>query len=65
MPRNRVMVEIDPATKLPIRIIKNKGGALNLPPEQVAEWPRKDAVAAIRKQVFDRANGVCDKCARI
>lgn len=65
MPRNRVMVEVDPATRMPIRIIKSKGGALMLPPERVAEWPRKDAVTSIRKQVFDRAGGVCDKCARI
>ncbi len=63
--RNRVFCEINPDTKRVIRIIKAKGGALMLPPERVAELPRKDAVESIRRQVLERANGICDKCARI
>lgn len=63
--KNRVMVEIDLVTRLPIRIIKSNGGAIFLSQDQVAEWPRKEAVSEIRKQVFARANGLCDKCGRI
>jgi 5-methylcytosine-specific restriction endonuclease McrA len=56
------MVELDPTTKKPIRIFKYPAGALFLPPERVAEWPRKDAVAAIREELVKRSGGQCKYC---
>jgi hypothetical protein len=58
MSRNRVMVEL--FNGLPVRIFKNPKRALDFPPEQVAEWPRRDATEAIRRQVFARSKGKCE-----
>ncbi len=63
MARNRVYVEINPETKLPIRILKHF--EFKLPQERFGEWPRKDATESIRRQVFERAKNLCDKCGKI
>ena len=60
--KNRVMCQIDPKTKTPLRIFKYPAGALFLPPEQIAEWPRRDAIESIRRQVFERDGHLCVKC---
>lgn len=60
MAKLRVMVEIDPASQLPIRILKHF--EFKLPEERFRVWPRKEAVASIRKQVFDRSQGMCENC---
>lgn len=61
--RNRVFVEIDEAGNV-TRIIKSKGGACFVPPERLRELPRKDAVEAIRKQVFERDEYLCRYCGK-
>lgn len=58
---SKVYVEID-GQKRPIRIIKNHAEVWKLPPEKVAQWPKSEAVKAIRQQVVDRANGECEFC---
>jgi hypothetical protein len=63
LPRNRVMCEISPETKKPIRIFKYPARALFLPPEIVAEWPKKEAVSAIRDELVKRSKGECPYCA--
>jgi hypothetical protein len=60
---SRVMVEINPQTKKPIRIFKYPSRALFLPTELVAEWPRKEAVAEIRAELVRRSCGECAYCA--
>lgn len=29
---------------------------------RITEWPRLDAIGSVRKQVFIRANGLCERC---
>jgi hypothetical protein len=53
------MVEISPEG-LPVRIFKNAKRALDLPPERVSEWPKKEAVGSIRHQIFVRCAGKCE-----
>jgi hypothetical protein len=62
--RNRVYVEIDPATQLPVRILKGLRGWFDLPVERQGEWPKKDATEAVRRQVWIRAGKNCDKCGK-
>lgn len=57
----KVYVEIGD-DRLPFRIIKNHAEVWRLAPEQVAHWPKADAVRAIRKKVVDRAAGECEFC---
>src|SRR5215831_1071255 len=64
MSRNRVYVEIDPATQLPVRILKGVRGWFSLPVERQAEWPKKDATEQIRRQVWERAGKNCEKCGK-
>lgn len=58
------MTEIDPATGLPIRIFRIQQAAFKLPPDRVREWPKRDAVESIRRQVFARTGGECEFCAK-
>ena len=60
--RGRVFVEVD--DKGPVRIFR-KPSAARLFDGQIAEWPRRDAVQFIRRRVFERANGRCEKCNKI
>lgn len=57
-----MMVEVDPSTELPIRIFKLPNMAFALPPERVREWPKRDAIEAIRRQVFAREKFRCRHC---
>jgi 5-methylcytosine-specific restriction endonuclease McrA len=56
------MVEINPQTKKPIRIFKYPARALFLPPDIIAEWPRKEAVESIRRQAFEKYEYLCRYC---
>lgn len=60
--RGRVFVEVDDDG--PIRIFRTPAAA-RLHDGYTEEWPRKDAVAAIRLRVFQRAKGHCEKCNKI
>lgn len=64
-----VYVEIDPETKLPMRIFKNKKRALASDPEYVKEMERKEAVMLIRLQVVARAirekRVLCEFCGEV
>jgi len=60
--RNRVLVEIDPATQLPIRIFRVNAEAWRMSADRVREWPKRDAVEAIRRQVFERDKYECRHC---
>lgn len=55
--RGRVFVEMQDGK--PIRILQKKQ-AWRV--ENKQEMPRKDAVAEIRKQVFERSRGECENC---
>jgi len=59
------MCEIDPVSKRAIRIFRNEKYALPFPPEIVRELPKRDAVEDIRRQVFERCEGLCEKCGKI
>ena len=61
---NRVLCEIDPATKKIIRILRRGGAALFLRPEQVIELPKIEAVGQIRKVVFEQSHGECRNCGK-
>lgn len=61
--RGRVYVETENGEI--IRIFRNPGSAMNSPAwdeKRVKEYPRKDAVSSIRKQVFDRSKNKCEYC---
>lgn len=55
---------------LPIRIFRTVKAAIQLPVEQVAEFPKAFAVGVIRRKVFERAgctphqSGNCEECGR-
>jgi 5-methylcytosine-specific restriction endonuclease McrA len=59
------MVEIDPLTKIPLRIFKYPAKALFLPPERVAEWPRIEAERSIKKQLLQLQEDCCKYCGKI
>ena len=65
MPRNRVMCEIHPESKRVIRVFRNDKDALSLPPERVRQFPKKDAVEDLRRQVFELSEGLCRNCGKI
>ena len=44
------------------RILRTNADAWRLPPEIVQQWPRAEAVKAIRQQVFERSKGECEDC---
>lgn len=60
MPRNRCFVEKDASGNI-IRIFRTPGAAA-ASKGIVVEWPRKDAVEAIRRQVFKRSGNECEYC---
>jgi 5-methylcytosine-specific restriction endonuclease McrA len=62
MSRNRVILQIDPKTELPIRIFRIPNESFKFPPEVIREWPKRDAVESIRRQVFARAGYECEGC---
>lgn len=50
-----------------VRIFRTTRAAMNSKAwdeDRVVEYPRSDAVADIRRQVFERANGECQRCGR-
>jgi len=61
MSRSRVFVEID-VDGNPIRIFRARKHAFALTPERVAEWPRVEATARIRHQIWLRTGGRCEYC---
>lgn len=65
MARNRVTCEIDPANQRVIRIFRHPAKAIFMSPDVIRELPRKDAVEDVRRQVFERAGGVCEHCPKI
>lgn len=65
--RGRVFVELDESNNI-IRIFKNQGLACASEAYdrgKVFEYPRKEAVEQIRRQVFERAKRRCEKCGEI
>lgn len=56
MARNRVFVELKDG--VPVRILKKP----RYSDVDVKEWPRSDAISAIRHQIFVRTNGQCEYC---
>lgn len=58
------MVEIDPETKSVIRIFSSSKKAYGFEPERVTELPRTEAIARIRKQVWERCAGKCEFCSK-
>lgn len=64
MPRGRCWVEFD--EKGPIRIFRNWRGVLAVGNyKDVREYPRKNAVAAIRQRVYELSGGFCKDCGGI
>lgn len=66
MSRNKCWIEVDDKGN-PIRVFRHRVDAFLSPAfneDRVKEWPRYDAVHSIRKQVYDRANGQCEKCGK-
>lgn len=66
MSRNRVYVEL--VNGYPIRIFRGRTFAVLSPAYaegRVGEWPKKDAVAVVRKIVFERSQGECERCGEI
>jgi len=63
LPVSKVYCEIDPDSLLPIRILDMKE-VLQLSPKIVAQWPRAQAVAEIRRQVFERDAYECRRCGK-
>ena len=61
--RNHVWVERDPESGLPIRIIKSRE-ANSAREIEIAFVDRTWAVGEIRRQVFERDNYECRRCAR-
>jgi len=59
--RNRVFVELGIDGRA-IRIYRHHS-CLPLS-EPIIEWSRQKAVSDIREQVFERADGQCERCAR-
>ena len=57
----KVFVEIAEDGR-PFRVIKDHAQVWKLPPEKVAQWPKSEAVKAVRQQVVDRADGECEFC---
>lgn len=62
MAKQSVFVEVEDG-KI-IRILRTTAEAWRLPAERVQQWPRSEAVKAIREQVFDRSKGECEDCGR-
>lgn len=64
MSRGRVWVELLDGRI--IRVFKNVSQATLSEswPNNVKEYPRKDAVGEIRKRVFARANNECERCGK-
>lgn len=63
--RGRVFVELDTPGGAPIRLFRTARHAHCSPASdenRLAEWPRRDAMQAIRKKVYDRAQGRCVAC---
>lgn len=61
---NRVLCEVDPATKKIIRILRRGGAGLFLKPEQALELPKIEAMERIRKRVYEIAKGDCNGCGK-
>lgn len=64
MSKNRCLVELGVDGEV-ITIFKYRWQAVQSPAYdlgKITEWPRKDAVGSVRKQVFIRANGLCERC---
>jgi hypothetical protein len=62
--RGRCFVELDDSNNI-IRIFKNQGLACASEAYdrgKVFEYPRKEAVESIRKQVMGRAKNLCERC---
>lgn len=60
-------VELGPCGCWPIRIFRNRVDAVTSDAYDkniVSQWARKDATEAIRRQVFARADGHCDRCGK-
>lgn len=66
MSRTRVYVETDSTGANIIRVFKSVGLAAMAQVEgrSVTEWPRKDAVESVRRQVFERAKKSCEDCGK-
>ena len=47
----------------PVRIFRHRRAAHAFGKEWIAIWPRTEAVAAIRHQLFVRSKGECELCA--
>ncbi|MCU1301754.1 MAG: hypothetical protein JWQ87_2038 [Candidatus Sulfotelmatobacter sp.] len=65
MSRNRVWVELQ-GGKI-ARIFRSQGAAAKsqaAEEDRIREYPRKDATEAIRRQVYERANGECENCGK-
>lgn len=61
MSRNRCFVELKDGKC--VRIFRNPADA-RLSGVEVFEWARKDATGSIRQQVYDRAQGECERCGK-
>lgn len=64
MPRNRCLVELSRDGQV-VRIFRHRWQAVQSPAYDlglVTEWPRFDATGSVRKQVYLRANGECERC---
>jgi len=67
MYRGRAYVEFDETGK-PIRVFRNEFTASTSEAwkaGRVKEYPRKDAVAGIRIQIFERAKNSCENCGKL
>lgn len=63
MAASKVFVEVDGVGN-PIRIIRLTSDVWKMPSGKVRQWPKADAVRAIRDAVFARADGCCEFCGR-
>jgi len=65
--RGRAYVEFSETGK-PIRVFRNEFTASTSEAwkaGRVKEYPRKDAVAGIRIQIFERAKNACENCSKL
>ena len=69
--RGRVMVEFDILGLNILRIFRSDGAASVAQAQNdagsrrnVFEYPRKDAVEKLRRQIFERSQGKCESCSK-
>jgi len=62
--RGRVMVEFDGSGFRILRIFRSYGVAALAAAEgrNVFEYPRKDSVEKLRRQIYERSEGKCENC---